>query len=460
MALLLIATALLGCAGAEFSPLQHLGGNSPWFEGPNVFGIDPSPPGGCVVDQAAFTSRHGSRYPDPGAYYEWTNLSAKASQALLKKKLDFLKSWKPVLSHPELQISQLSLGGYAELYEMGVNYRWAYPDFYTENTPFALWANKYSTTVFRVVDSARLFARGYLGPNATTAGEIYSIESKDPRSIANSLAPSDLCPNYEDNGGGASGTTWAEIYLPPIVNRINTLLHGLHFNSSDVNIFPYLCGFETQIAGKRSPWCDVFTDDEILQYEYAQDLRYWYGTGLGTDLEKNMMLPFLTALVQRFVDGPNATYPSNTSSSSFHPNPLIATFTNDGQVNQLAAALGVFDNEAQLPATHIPHNRLFRASRISPMRGTIGFERLNCGRKGLFMRIKLNNAVYPVANYQDGPGRSCGLEKYKGLVAEKMKRFGDFEVACGVANSSVVPPGTERTFLTDVGLPFEEVRAP
>ncbi|KAK4505117.1 hypothetical protein PRZ48_003080 [Zasmidium cellare] len=344
---------------------------------------------------------------------------------------------------------------------MGVNYRWAYPSFYTENTPFTLWANKYSTTVFRVVDSARLFARGYLGPNATSVGKVYSIDSKDPRSIANSLAPSDLCPNYSDNSGGVNATTWANIYLPPIVKRINALLHGLQFNSSDVNIFPYLCGFETQITGHRSPWCDIFTEEEILQYEYAQDIRYWYGTGLGTDLEKNMMLPFLTALVQRFVDGPNATYPSNSSSGSFQPNPLIATFTNDGQINQLAAAIGVFDNEPQLPATHIPRDRLFRASCISPMRGTIGFERLDCGRRGLFMRIKLNDAVYPVANCQDGPGRSCKLGDYQELVKEKMERFGDFEVACGVANSSVVPVGRERTtFLTEVGLPFEEVVVP
>jgi len=75
------ATVLLAfvviSASASFDPLHHLGGNSPYFTGPNVFGISPDPPPGCVVDQAAFTSRHASRYPDPSAYYQWTNLSAK-----------------------------------------------------------------------------------------------------------------------------------------------------------------------------------------------------------------------------------------------------------------------------------------------------------------------------------------------------------------------------------------------
>jgi hypothetical protein len=64
---------------AQFNPLEHLGGNSPWFKGPNAFDISPDAPEGCAVDQAAFSSRHGSRYPDPGAYNGWLSLSAKVS---------------------------------------------------------------------------------------------------------------------------------------------------------------------------------------------------------------------------------------------------------------------------------------------------------------------------------------------------------------------------------------------
>lgn len=79
---------------ASFDPLEHLGGNSPLFSGPNVFGIPQEPPAGCVVDQAAFVSRHGSRYPDPGAYYQWTNLSAKVCLT------------KPWMTGPEADITR------------------------------------------------------------------------------------------------------------------------------------------------------------------------------------------------------------------------------------------------------------------------------------------------------------------------------------------------------------------
>lgn len=77
VAALAALAGIIASTDAKFDPLQHLGGNSPWFEGPNVFDISPDTPEGCIVDQAAFSSRHGSRYPDQGAYNGWLDLSAK-----------------------------------------------------------------------------------------------------------------------------------------------------------------------------------------------------------------------------------------------------------------------------------------------------------------------------------------------------------------------------------------------
>lgn len=89
-----------------------------------------------------------------------------------------------------------------------------------------------------------------------------------------------MCPNFKDTSGGTYASTWDKIYLPPITKRLNKKISGnLTLTDDQVSIFPYLCGFETQITGSRSPWCDVFTPNEILQYEHRQDLRYYYGTG-------------------------------------------------------------------------------------------------------------------------------------------------------------------------------------
>lgn len=126
----------------------------------------------------------------------------------------------------------------------------------------------------------RLFARGYLGPNASY-GDVYVVDADASGAAGNSLATSDQCPNFKDASGGDQITEWQDIYLPPITKRLNGKLSGnLTLTDDQVSLFPYLCGFETQITGQVSPWCDVLTKKEILEYEYAQDLRYYYGTGM------------------------------------------------------------------------------------------------------------------------------------------------------------------------------------
>ena len=45
--------------------------------GPNIYGISNTVPDNCIVEQVAYNVRHGSRYPDSGAYAQWTTLYAK-----------------------------------------------------------------------------------------------------------------------------------------------------------------------------------------------------------------------------------------------------------------------------------------------------------------------------------------------------------------------------------------------
>ncbi len=444
--------------------------------GPNVTNIPYEIPEGCTIDMASITSRHGSRYPDPAVYKPWLGLQAKIqnSSATGQGALSFLSTWKSLLQNPSQELTQLSIGGYKELYDMGTTYRWRYPGLYTDNIPFILWANAFFSTSPRVVDSAKLFARGFMGPNATALGMVYVLNNTDPRGLANSLGVSDLCPAYNDTMGGSEAKTWASIYLPPIAARINALMTpqgAINFNTTDVAMFPLLCGFESEITGTRSPWCDVLTQQELQAYQYSQDLRFYYGHGPGSLKNSTFMLPFLDALMSRFVDGPNRTYTSRDG-TAFAPPPFIVTFTNDAQINQLVSQIGVFDDQAPLPPDRIPKNQRYISSRFDTMRGTIGFERLSCtGTKnrmraqwtGQFLRIILNDVVYPVVGCDSGPGRSCPLAEYAQLVAQKQTQAGSFvencfgtnQTAAKVALAAAGITGTPKTtFLTDLAVPF------
>jgi acid phosphatase len=73
------------------------------------------------------------------------------------------------------------------------------------------------------------------------------------------------------------------------------------------------------------------------------------------------MQPVLNAIVQRLTDGPNKTYVNNNG-QSWTPGPFIPMFTNDGQINQLAAEIGVFDQQKPLPNNKIPNDQVTLAS--------------------------------------------------------------------------------------------------
>lgn len=107
------------------------------------------------------------------------------------------------------------------------------------------------------------------------------------------------------------------------------------------------------------------------------------------------------------------------------------------RINQLAAAIDLFDDQPQLPATYIPYHGTFRFSNFVPLRGRASFERLSGGYRGLFMRVTLDGQVYPVPYCWQGPGRSCSLKQYEVSVANKSLAFGDLRAAHSITNPQV-----------------------
>ena len=226
----------------------------------------------------------------------------------------------------------------------------------------------------------RLFARGYLGPNSTLA-DVHVVNAKAASAVGNSLATSDSCPTFNDVSGGDYVDKWDSIYLPPIVKRLSKLIEGnLTLDASDLSLFPYLCGFESQITRKISPFCGVFQPEEILQYEYRQDLRYYYGTGKKTRLHRqacisgssfpnltitgagafknsSVMFPVVQGVVDLLSGGPGVVAKAADGQTKTLPR-LIVSFTHDNQINELASLLGVFDGQKPLPADRMDSDRV------------------------------------------------------------------------------------------------------
>jgi acid phosphatase len=99
-------------------------------------------------------------------------------------------------------------------------------------------------------------------------------------------------------------------YRPKIAKRLNKYLHGLTLDPyNDIEPMMDLCvrtsfssnhppysdamqGFQTEIAGS-SPFCDIFTQSEWEEFEYAMDLQYYYGSGPGNPLAGTTFWPYL-----------------------------------------------------------------------------------------------------------------------------------------------------------------------
>jgi hypothetical protein len=356
-----------------------------------------------------------------------------------------------------------------------------------------------------VLQTASNFLHGFLGPNATVLGRLVSVTSKGLASaIGDSLAPSDMCPNFKDASGGTNKSTWDAIWQPQVQKRLQALIQGnLTLTLSDVNLMPYLCGFESQITGRLSPFCDVFTDEELKMYEYSNDLRYYYGIGPGTDLPRKMMTPFLNALVGLLQQGPGTKGVGADGSTSFALPKLLMAFLNDGQLTELVTASGVFDAQQPLSATEMDDDRLWHGSRFVTMRGTIAFERLNClvptnstgpgsnatttssvptststrrpcrprptsvaarsygGMKNeTFVRIRLNDQVYPVPGCRSGPGSSCPLESYAKFIQDKYASEGNWVQNCNVTEAGAPTTVKGASFFTNLAQPHLRVIPP
>jgi hypothetical protein len=324
---------------------------------------------------------------------------------------------------------------------------------------------------------------------------------------------------------------------------------NLTFAESDILFFPYLCAYESQILGTLSPWCGVFTDDELKSYEYSQDLSYFYGEGPGsTGPAQEVFLPFLDGLMSLFMEGPGQQG-KGLNGSTFTVPDLIMSFLNDGQIAEMTAAMGIFDAGGNLPIDHIPANYLYNVAHFITMRGTVAFEVLNCdnsaplpsstatmspsstvssngfstrsttntehssvsvtssmttvsasnsaptsltrssqsgvitvtvtatasecsansnsiypttphfkrsqtGTNQTYIRILFNDAVYPVASCQDGPGNSCLLSKYAAFIHEKNIAAGEFKDYCNVTTANAPTNINGAGFFTDLTLNY------
>ncbi|THW89001.1 phosphoglycerate mutase-like protein [Aureobasidium pullulans] len=434
----------------DWNILYHLGGNGPWI--PKADGVVEgglAPPEGCRVEQVHMVARHNERYPTSRTAAKMVSLHnrLRTLDFNLQGDLSFFHNWTFFM--PQNYTSEIGklipTGPYAGTlgaFAAGVSLRTQYPDLQAASLS-RNQTNFWAADSHRVEESAKYFAAGFWGIEWRDVARLQVIpETKELG--ADTLTTGVTCVDYlrpHNPEGRHKGlhklVEWQKHYVPPIIARMESQNPGLNLTIHEVFSMQQLCGFEILARGS-SPWCNIFTEHEWKDFEYARDLLHYYRTGSGNKYSAARGFPFLNATTNILSTGPSA-------------GSVFFSFVHDGDILPLLSTLDLFPS-SPLPTDHAPEPRVWKISDVVPMGGRVIFERLACPqiychsnaplypnhiycdppKDEPYIRVIINDGVVAIPDCQDGPGKSCALASFERKVMLRGWEVGDFGKTCGL----------------------------
>ncbi|KDN42812.1 hypothetical protein RSAG8_06566, partial [Rhizoctonia solani AG-8 WAC10335] len=380
--------------------VEHLGNLSPYKKAPVPTGVQETLPSDCNVDQVFHIGRHGSRYPLASELVFIQNLSSKLAMASasihsarLPSELEFLKSgYNTTLGHDDL-----TAPGRLQLFEHGVNFKLKYPQLSIKELLVG--------GQDRVEESAQWFREGYFGRTWANIST-FTIIPEDSKTIS-FITPSFTCPKWQYAYGNNLTVEWGTHYLPPITKRLNKLISGVSLTDADTHGALYACAYDAAAYGiNKSPWCGVFTQSELLEFEYELDLLMVgaFGYGLPDGMGALLGSTIINKLIETFTNSSNS----------------LISFGHDTTIDFALTALGLAkDTPALSPKVSSPKpSRKWRTINQVPFGAQMLFEKFTCASsaQGPQIRLILNDSPFPmpscVKTSLDKKLAACSLDAF------------------------------------------------
>ncbi|KAI1821942.1 histidine phosphatase superfamily [Xylaria intraflava] len=410
-------------SGFQCNPMisHNWGQYSPFYSVPSDIPADIPP--GCEVTLAQILSRHGARDPTRGKTTAYAELIDRLHSSVTKygERYSFIEDYKYLLGMDELTVF-----GQQQLVNSGIKFYTRYEKLARNISPFVRTASQK-----RVVDSALNWTQGFhqarLADDGAKFPDAYPYELLVlPEAVGfnNTLSPS-TCPVFREGAdtGDPPQEAWAEIFVPPIAERVNENLSGANLSNSDIINLMDICPFETvaDTNGRLSPFCGLFKEDEWDSYNYYQTLGKWYGY-TSSPLGPTQGVGFVNELIARLTGQPVAdTTTTNTTLDSSHESfpldsILYADFSHDNDMAGVFGALGLYNATEPLSNTTkaSPAESLgYAASWVVPFAARMFVEKMQCpGFDEELVRVLINDRVIPLQNCNvDALGR-CTLSKF------------------------------------------------
>ncbi|KAK2628245.1 hypothetical protein QTJ16_002891 [Diplocarpon rosae] len=426
----------------------HLMGQlSPYAPSPSGFGVSeyPLPPGANITQvHAKMLSRHGSRYPTSGANVnvfgnKMNNLTGTFQAS---GQLTFLNNWKYELGR-EILVPR----GRQELFESGILHYYQYAQLYNPNSKIIVR----TTTQDRMLKSAEYFMAGFFGLEWRNNATIEVII--EAPGFNNSLAGYLNCKNANSfrNAGGPNATAeWVGIYLQNATERLKPLIDGLVLTVEDV-------------AYGYSAFCDLFTYEEWLHFEYSHDLYFAGSSGFQSPTGRAVGLGYVQETIARLQNhtlGYSGSQINTTLDSSLETFPLNQSlyfdFSHDTNINSILTAFGFRQFNSFLPSTHYPGPHNLTVSHLQPFGARLDIEIIKTpsplsaqrvyeeGEETTYIHFILNQRTLPLGlNFPEcDAGRLDGWCKLDTFLKtqEKAEELAKFDEACN-GDYEAVPYG-------------------
>ncbi|KAI2635071.1 histidine phosphatase superfamily [Xylaria nigripes] len=401
---------------------HYWGQYAPYYSVPSDISADI--PEGCDITFAQILSRHGARAPTLGKTLAYAELIDRIQASVEKygKPYRFIRDYEY-----ELGANDLTAFGEKQLINSGVKFYKRYEKLARNVSPFVRSADQK-----RVVDSALRWTQGFhqarLADKNADFPDAYPYELvllPEADGFNNTLSPS-TCPAFREgpDTGHDAQEIWANIFVPPITDRVSENLPGVNLSDSDIIHLMDMCPFDTVANknGRLSPFCNLFSSDEWESFDYYQSLGKWYGYANGSPLGPTQGVGFANELIARLTGQPvsDTTCTNRTMDKSRESFPLdsmlYADFSHDNDMLGMFSALGLYNATEHLSNTTRAspmESEGFAASWVVPFAARMFVEKMQCrGTKEELVRVLINDRVIPLQNCNvDELGR-CTLSKF------------------------------------------------
>ncbi|XP_028177746.1 multiple inositol polyphosphate phosphatase 1-like [Ostrinia furnacalis] len=314
--------------------------------------------------------------------------------------------------------AHLTFEGYKELRDLGVR-------FHDHFLPLLQDLDQHHfkpTLEQRTIQSAKAFveglAQGYLKfeiSNATDRDEI--------------LRPYFYCTkhNVEVYNGPRSKNELSKYHETPEFQKVLENVQkrtGLERPLSPTNVTGLydLCRFLRAYSALRtSPWCALFSDEELQILEYLNDIRHYYRNGYGSPINQKLAGPALGELLEQFESSVQHSTKSFTS-----------YFSHDSMIQMMYSALGLFRDYPEISGFERLPDRKWRTSYMTPFAANFASVLHKCTNE----TGDINHQVQFFINEKEFhlcQPRTCSWTEFK----DKFEQFRNSDLEfCNIYNSS------------------------